>query len=124
MNRPKMNKLDEKKPLQNAFKRIQHCNYVFKLYSISIILFLKNNLTNICCKISKIGMNLTMVYICNMKSSWKYNIKRWEEGGNYIAKRWEEGECTLHCWPMVAAMERYLSRKRKLYCSKKMKVKN
>ena len=31
---------------------------------------------------------MNMVYICNMKSSGKYNTKRWEEG-----------ECTLHCWP-------------------------
>ena len=38
--------------------------------------------------LSKIGMNLWIVYIGNMKSSGKYNLKRWEEG-----------ECTLHCWP-------------------------
>ena len=32
-------------------------------------------------------MNLWwMVYVCNMKSSGKY-------------ERSEEGECTLHCWP-------------------------
>ena len=36
---------------------------LFKFYIISIILFLKNNLTNICCKKNKIGMNLWMVYI-------------------------------------------------------------
>ena len=47
--------------------------YLFKLYSISIILFLKNNLTNICSKINT----------CNMKSSGKY-------------ERWEEGGCTLY----------------------------
>ena len=60
--------------------------YLIKLYCISIIVLLKNNLTNICSKISKIGMNLWMVYTCNMKSSRKY-------------ERWEEGECTLHHWP-------------------------
>ena len=48
----------EIKPLQNAFKQIQHYIYFFKLYSISIIFLLKNNLTNICGKIHKIGMNL------------------------------------------------------------------
>ena len=81
-----MVRLDERKPLQNAFKRIYHCIYLFKLYSISIIIFLKNNLTNTCDEIRKIGgMNLWMVYICNMKSSGKCNTKRWEEG-----------ECTLH----------------------------
>ena len=37
--------------------------YLFKLSSISIILLLKNNLPNICSKISKIRMNLWMVYI-------------------------------------------------------------
>ena len=79
--------LHENKPLQNSFKRIQHCIQLFKLYSISIILFLKNNLTNICCKISKIGMNIWMVYICNMNNS-----------GKYSTKGWEEGECTLQCW--------------------------
>ena len=31
-------------------------------------------------------MNLWMVYICNMKSSGKY-------------ERWEKGECNLHRWP-------------------------
>ena len=30
----------------------------FRLYCISIILLLKNNLSNVCCEISKIGMNL------------------------------------------------------------------
>ena len=33
------------------------------MYSISIILLLKNNSTNICSEISKIEMNLWMVYI-------------------------------------------------------------
>ena len=33
-------------------------------------------------------MNLSMVYICNMKSCGKYNTKTWEEG-----------EFTLHGWP-------------------------
>ena len=46
------------KPLRNAFKRIKHYIYLFKLYSISIIILLKNNLTNICSKISKAEMNL------------------------------------------------------------------
>ena len=36
-----MDRLDVNKPLQNAFKRIWHCIYLFKLYGISIILFLK-----------------------------------------------------------------------------------
>ena len=49
-----MVRLNENKPFQNAFKRIKHK----KLYSISIILFPKNNLTNICCELSKIRMNL------------------------------------------------------------------
>ena len=54
---------------------------------ILIIVLLKNNLTNICSKISKIGiMNLWMIYTCNIKTSIKY-------------ERWEEGECTLHRWP-------------------------
>ena len=52
----------EIKPLQNPFKRIQHCIYLFKLYGMSIILLLKNNLINICSKISTTGMNLCMVY--------------------------------------------------------------
>ena len=55
-------------------------------YTYSIILLLKNNLINICNKISKIGMNVWMVYNCNMKSSGKY-------------KRWEEGECSFYRWP-------------------------
>ena len=55
------------KPLQNAFKRIQHYIYLCKLYSISIILLLKNNLTNICSRTSKVGMNFWIVYTCNMK---------------------------------------------------------
>ena len=59
-----MSKLDEQKPLQNGFKRIYH-----KLHSMSM----KNNLTNICSKISKIVMNFWMVYIIlSMKSSGKY----------------------------------------------------
>ena len=81
-----MVRLYENKPLQNAFKRIQHYIYLLKLYSISIILLLKNNLTNICSKISKIRMNLWLVCTWNMKSSGKY-------------ERWEKGECTLHRWP-------------------------
>ena len=80
--------LHENNPLQNSFKHIQHCIQLFEFYSISIILFLKNNLTNICCKISKIGMNIWMVYICNMNNSGKYSMIGWEEG-----------ECTLQCWP-------------------------
>ena len=70
----------ENKPLQNAFKRIEHYIYLFKLYSISTILLLKNNLTNICRKTIKIEINLWMVYTCNMKSSGKYLQKmgrRW-----------------------------------------------
>ena len=63
-----MVKLNGNKPLQNAFTRIQHWIYLFKLYSILIILFLKNNLTGISCKIIKIGMSLRMDYIGNMKS--------------------------------------------------------
>ena len=54
-------RLYENKPFQNAFKLIQHYIYLFKLYSISIILFLRNTLTNICSKISKIGINSWMV---------------------------------------------------------------
>ena len=34
--------------------------YLLKLYSTSIILLLKNNLTNICSKTSKIEMNLLL----------------------------------------------------------------
>ena len=83
-----MVRIDENKPLQKPLKRIWHCIYLFKFYNILIIIFLKNNLTNICGKISKIRMNLWMVCICNMKSSGKYNTKRWKEG-----------ECNLNCWP-------------------------
>ena len=50
-----LTRLYENKSLQNVFKRIQDYIYLFKLYSIRIILLLKNNLTNICSKISKIG---------------------------------------------------------------------
>ena len=57
--------------------------YLFKVYIMSIIVLLKNNLTNICSKISKIEINFWMVYTCNMKSSGK-------------DERWEEGKCTLH----------------------------
>ena len=53
-----MGGLYENKPFQNAFKRIQHYIYLFKLYGILIILLLENNSTNICRKISTIGMNL------------------------------------------------------------------
>ena len=58
---------------------------------ISIILLLKNNLTNICSKVIYEWFmngfrNLWLVYTCNMKSSGKY-------------KGWKEGECTLHRWP-------------------------
>ena len=59
-------------------------------------IFEKKNLTSICGKISNIGMNLWIVYICNMKSSGKYNTKRWEEG-----------ECTLHCWPWSSEIYDY-----------------
>ena len=38
---------------------------------MSIIVLLKNNLTNICSKISKIEINFWMVHTCNMKSSGK-----------------------------------------------------
>ena len=72
----------------NHFKMLLNVFNITYTYSnciISIILLLKNNLTNICSKKSKIGMNLWMVYTCNMKSSGKY-------------KRWEEGEWTLHRW--------------------------
>ena len=55
--------------------------YLFKLSSISIILLLKNNLPNICSKISKIRMNLWMVYILavwkaleNTKDGKKVNV--------------------------------------------------
>ena len=81
-----MVRLYQNKPLQNLFKHILHYIYLFKLYSILIILLLKNTLTNICSKISKTGMNLRMIYTCNIKSSGKY-------------ERWEENECTLHRWP-------------------------
>ena len=83
-----MNRLDENKPLQNDFINVFSTAFTYSNFMISIILFLKNNSTNICCKINNIGMNLWMVYICNMNSSGKYNTKRWEVG-----------ECTLHCWP-------------------------
>ena len=53
-----MSRLDGNKSLKNAFKRIYHYIYLFKLYSIAIILLLKNNLTNICSEINKTGMNL------------------------------------------------------------------
>ena len=53
-----MDRLYEGKLLQSVFKRIQHYIYLFKLYSILVILLLKINLTNIFSKISKIGMNL------------------------------------------------------------------
>ena len=56
------------KPLQNPFKLIKHYIYLFKLYSISIILRLKNNLVNICSKISNTEMNLWMVYIAIWKA--------------------------------------------------------
>ena len=48
----------EEKPLQTAFKRIQQYIYLLKLHIISIILLLKNILTNICSKVSEIGINL------------------------------------------------------------------
>ena len=78
-------RLYENKLLQNAFKCIWHYIYLFKLYSTSIILLPKNNLTNIWSKIGKTGINLWRVYTWNMKSSGKY-------------ERREEGECTLHRW--------------------------
>ena len=72
----------EIKPLQNVFKQIRHYIYFFKLYSVSIIFLLKNNLTNICGKIHKIGMNLWMAYLTIWKA---LEITKWVE-------------CTLHCW--------------------------
>ena len=39
-------RLYENRPLQNAFKLIQHCIYLLKLYNLLIILLLKNNLIN------------------------------------------------------------------------------
>ena len=56
-NRPAMSKLDENKPLRNASKRFQHYIYLPKLH-IDYSIANKNNLTKICCKISKVGMNL------------------------------------------------------------------
>ena len=41
--------------------------YLLKLHSISIILLVENNLVNICSEITKIWMNLWMIYTCNMK---------------------------------------------------------
>ena len=66
--------LYENKPLQNAFKRI-YTTYI--LYSVLIILLLKNNLTSICSKISKIGMNLWMVYTCNIEWAIPFFIHTW-----------------------------------------------
>ena len=57
-----MVRLYENKHFKMLFK-VFSTIYLFKLYSISIILSLKNNLTNICSKVSKIGMHLRMVYI-------------------------------------------------------------
>ena len=46
-----------------------------------LLYFWKNKSPNICGEISKIGgMNLWQVYICNIKSSGKYNTETWEEG--------------------------------------------
>ena len=53
-----MQSIDQNKPLQKVLKRIQHYTYLFKLYAISIILLLINNLTNICSEISEIWMSL------------------------------------------------------------------
>ena len=48
-----MVRLHENKQRQNAFKRILAMHIL-----IQIILLLENNLSNICSKISNIGMNL------------------------------------------------------------------
>ena len=71
-----MVRLYENKPLQNAFKSTIYTYSIltYKLCNISIILFLKNNLTNICSEINTYN---------NMKSSGKYG-------------RRGEGECTFH----------------------------
>ena len=57
--------------------------YLFKLFSISIVLLLKNNLTNICSKISKIGVNFEWFDL-------QYE-KLWN-----VYERREKGERTLH----------------------------
>ena len=49
----------------------------------SIIILLKNDLTNICSKISKIRLILSMVYTCNVKG-----LEEVEKLGR--------NECTLH----------------------------
>ena len=76
-----MVRLYANKTIQNAFRRIYYYIYWFNFYSISSILLLKNTLTSIFSKISKIE------WICEwfnlMKSSGKY-------------KRWEEADFTLH----------------------------
>ena len=67
----------------NHFKMLLNLfstTYLFKLYSVCIILLLKNNLTNICSKIIKPEMN----------GLYLQHEKLWKD------ERWLEGECTLY----------------------------
>ena len=79
-----MSRLDEKKPHENAFKRIKHYIYLFKSYKISIILLLKNDFRS---EISKWNEFINdSYYTCDKKSSGKY-------------KRRKKGVCNLHRCP-------------------------
>ena len=92
------------------------------MYSISIILFLKNNLTNICCEVSQIRMNLWMIYICrsDLESTVREDRKKvnvlyivdWNNKRSVIAVNHFRNFKGI--WLMVVTMEKYLSRKKKL----------
>ena len=80
-----------KQSTSNIFQTCLYCIYLLKLYDKSIIVLLKNDLTNICSEISKIRLILWMAYTCNVKG-----LEEVEKLGR--------NECTLNRWPRSPVM--------------------
>ena len=62
----------------NYFKMLLNILSTAYTYSNCMVYRLKNNLTNICSKITKTGINLWLVYTSNMKSCGK-DLRKWEK---------------------------------------------
>ena len=73
----------------NHFKMPLNVFSTTSTYSNSIVyrLFYCWKITSICSNISKTGINLWVVYTCNIKAL------------ESTYERWEKGECTLYRWP-------------------------